>query len=285
MPIAGRVRPLIVDNGLEFANTHLRTAAAQLGFEIVRTPPREPWLKGLVERFMGEVAKFAHRLPGTTHSNAVQHREFEDADLPVLTLSELRDLVTKWVVTVYNANPNRMLGKVPGVARAPIDAWQDKLDLYDVPGLPSKELFIALAGEHEERTVQKYGVAWDHIYYWSPELDRVLTHPDHRSRSISGQPAKYQVHRDPYDLSKIFLHSRHADEIIELPAVEKWVNYTHGLTAHQHRLCRQHELVREEQRSDPIALMKAKAAIIEAGRGALRSGTRKKLERNLVRFL
>ena len=133
--------------------------------------------------------------------------------------------------------------------------------------------------------MQKTGVEWDHIRYWSPELDRILTNPDHRSRSTSGQPAKYPVHRDPYDLSKIFLHSRHANEIIELPAVEKWTNYTQGLTVHQHRLCRQHELIREEQRSDPIALMKAKSAIIEAGRGALRSGTRKKLERNLVRFL
>jgi putative transposase len=93
------------------------------------------------------------------------------------------------------------------------------------------------------------------------------------------------VHRDPYDLSRIYLHSQHADEIIELPAVEKWAEYANGLTAHQHKLCRQHELVREEQRSNPIALMKAKAAIIEAGRGALKSGVRKKLQRDLVRFL
>lgn len=284
-PCMGRTERLFIDNGMEFANTHLRTAAAQLGFEIVRCPPREPWLKGLVERFMGEAARFTHRLPGTTHSNAVQHREFENGELPVLTMPEFRDMVTKWIVTVHNANPNRMLGKVPGVPRAPIDAWRDKLDEFDVPSLPERELFIALAGEHEERTVQKYGVEWDHIRYWCPELDRILTHPDHSLRSTTKAPAKYHVHRDPYDLSKIYLHSRHANEIIELPAVQKWAEYTHGLTAHQHKICRQHELVREGQRNDPDVLMKAKASMIEAGRGALRSGTRKKLERNLVRFL
>lgn len=284
-PCMGRIERLFIDNGMEFANTHLRTAAAQLGFEIVRLPPREPWLKGLVERFMREAAKFAHRLPGTTHSNAVQHREFEDADLPVLTLSEFRDMVTKWIVTVHNANPNRLLGNVPGVSRAPIDAWRDKLDVFDVPSLPDRELFIALAGEHEERTVQKYGVEWDHIRYWSPELDRILTHPNHRSRSTAKGPAKYHVHRDPYDLSKIYLHSRHANEIIELPAEQKWARYTQGLMAHQHKLCRQHELIREGQRNDPDMLMKAKAAIIEAGMGALQSGRRKKIERSLTRFL
>ncbi|MBU2326089.1 MAG: DDE-type integrase/transposase/recombinase [Alphaproteobacteria bacterium] len=284
-PCMGRIERLFIDNGMEFANTHLRTAAAQIGFEIVRLPPRAPWLKGLVERFMREVAKFAHRLPGTTHSNAVQHREFEAADLPVLTLQELRDMVTKWVVTVHNANPNRMLGNVPGVARAPIDAWRDKLDDFDVPSLPERELFIALAGEHEERTVQKYGVEWDHIRYWSPELDRILTHPEHRLKSTANAPAKYHVHRDSYDLSKIYLHSRLASEVLELPAVQKWTEYTHELTAHQHKLCRQHELVREDQRKDPDVLMKAKAAIIEAGMGALRSGSRKKIERSLTRFL
>lgn len=283
-PCMGRIERLFIDNGMEFANTHLRNAAAQLGFEIVRCPPRDPWLKGLVERFMGEAAKFAHRLPGTTHSNSVQHREYEDGELPVLTLPEFRDMVTKWIV-YHNANPNRMLGEVPGVSRSPIDAWRDKLDEFDVPSLPEEELFIALAGEHEERTVQKYGVEWDHIRYWCPELDRILTHPDHSLRSTIGAPAKYHVHRDPYDLSKIYLHSRHANEIIELPAVQKWAEYARGLTAHQHKICRQHELVREGQRNDPDVLMKAKASIIEAGRGALRSGTRKKLERNLVRFL
>lgn len=284
-PCMGRIERLYIDNGMEFANTHLRTAAAQLGFEIVRLPPREPWLKGLVERFMGEAAKFAHRLPGTTHSNAVQHRDFEHADLPVLTLPEFQDMVTKWIVTVHNANPNRMLGNVPGVARAPIDAWRDKLDEFDVPSLPERELFIALAGEHEQRTIQKFGVEWDHIRYWSPELDRILTHPDHRLRTTGRSPAKYHVHRDPYDLSKIYLHSRHANEIIELPAVQKWAAYTRRLTAHQHRLCRQHELIREGQRNDPDMLMRAKAAIIEAGMGALRSGRRKKIERSLTRFL
>lgn len=284
-PCMGRINRLFIDNGLEFANTHLQTAASQLGFEIVRLPPREPWLKGLVERFMREAAKFAHRLPGTTHSNAVDHRQYEEPELPVLTMTEFRDMVTKWIVTVYNVSPNRALGKVPGVPRRPIDAWADKLDVFDVPSLPEKELFIALAGEHEERTVQNYGVEWDHIRYWSQELDRILTHPDHRLKSSGGKPAKYQVHRNPYDLSKIYLHSRHANEIIELPAVQKWAAYTQGLSVHQHRLCRQHELVREGQRSNPDQLMKAKAAIIEAGRGALKSGTRKKLERTLVRFL
>ena len=194
-------------------------------------------------------------------------------------------MVTKWIVTVYNVCPNRMLGMVPGVARAPIDAWRDKLDKFDVPNLPEKELFIALAGEHTERTVQKYGVEWDHIRYWCPGLDRILTHPDHSLRSTAKAPAQYHVHRDPYDLSKIYLHNPYANEIIEVPAAQRWAEYTIGLTSHQHKLCRQHELVREGQRNDPDILMRAKASIIEAGWGRLRSGTRKKLERNLVRFL
>lgn len=284
-PCMGRIERLFIDNGKEFANGQLAAAAVELGFEIHRLPPREPWHKGLVERFMGSVAAFTHNLPGTTLSNSVQRRDYENIDPPVLTLSECRDLVTKWIVTVYNRRPNRMLGSAPGVARAPIDAWRDKLDLLDIPGLPDPELFIALSGERAMRTVQKYGVEWDHIRYWSPELDRILAHPKHQLKSTKTDSAHYQVRRDPYDLSRIFLFNHHANEVIELPVVERWQQYAQGLSVHQHRMCREHESIREEQRSDPKALWKARAALIEAGRGALRSGMRKKLERNLTRFL
>lgn len=284
-PCMGRIERLYIDNGKEFANGHLASAAQDLGFEIYRLPPREPWHKGLVERFMGEVARFSHRFPGTTHSNAVAHRDYENPEAPVLTLAEFRDLATKWIVSDYNRRPNRMLGDAPGVARAPIDAWRDKLDLMDLPALPAKELFIALAGEREERTVQKYGVEWDHIRYWSPELDRILAHPDHRPKSSGANSAKYRVHRDPYDLSIIYLHNHHANEVMMLPVVEKWRDYASDLTLHQHKMCREHELIREEQRSDPDALWKARSALIEAGMGALQSGRRKNLQRKLTRFL
>ncbi|MDF1769105.1 Mu transposase C-terminal domain-containing protein [Maricaulis sp.] len=284
-PCMGRIENLYIDNGREFANGHLLAAAADLGFNLIRLPPREPWHKGLVERFMREVARFSHRFPGTTHSNAVQHRDYEEPEAPVLTLSEFRDLATKWIVTDYNRRPNRGLGRAPGVPRAPIDAWRDKLDLLDSPSLPSEELFIALAGQTAERTVQKYGVEWDHIRYWSPDLDRILAHPDHRGQSSKACSAKYHVRRDPYDVSKVYLYNHHAKEVIELPVVDKWRKYTKGLSVFQHRLCREHELMREEHRSDPEALWKARAALINAGMGALRSGRRKQLERKLTRYL
>jgi putative transposase len=178
-----------------------------------------------------------------------------------------------------------MLGEVPGVRRAPIDAWRDKLNLLDIPALPSEELFIALAGERTTRTVQKYGVEWDHIRYWSPELDRILAHPDYRQQTRGHKSAQYEVRRDPYDLSQIYLYNHHANEVMVLPVVERWAKYTEGLSVHEHRLCREHETIREEQRGEPDALWKARAALIEAGMGHLRSGRRKKLELKLRRFL
>lgn len=284
-PCWGRPENVFIDNGREFANGHLLAAASDLGFAIHRLAPREPWLKGLVERFMRTITGLSHLFPGTTLSNSVQRRDYQNIDLPTLTLSQCRDLVTKWIVTVYNHRPNRMLGDAPGVARAPIDAWRDKLDALDVPALPNPELFIALAGERETRTVQKYGVEWDHIRYWSPELDRVLAHPEHEIRSTNTRTAKYHIRRDPFDLSKIYLYNHHANERIVVPVVDQWRQYTQNLSKHEHRLCREHESIREEQRSDPTALWKARAALIEAGKGKLKEGRRKQLERNLTRFL
>ena len=111
-PCMGRIESLFIDNGLEFANTHLRTAAAQLGFQICRLPPREPWLKGLVERFMGEAARFAHRLPGTTHSNAVEHRQYEEPE-PIQSLGGFL------MVRVINKNiPDTSLALTGGQEKA-----------------------------------------------------------------------------------------------------------------------------------------------------------------------
>ncbi|GAA5056383.1 hypothetical protein GCM10023208_21060 [Erythrobacter westpacificensis] len=284
-PCFGRIEKLIVDNGREFVNDQLLSAAANLGFQIERNSPRMPWEKGLVERIMREVSRMAHLLPGTTLSNSVQRRDYENIDFPTLTLSECRDLITKWIVTVYNRRPNRMLGNAPGVGRSPIDAWRDKLNELDFASLPDTELFLALSGEREMRTVQKSGVVWDHISYWSPELDRIIAHPNHELKSSSTKTAQYLVRRDPFDLSKIYLYNHHVSEVLELPVVERWRKYATDLSKHEHALCRAHESIREEQRSDPVALWKARAELIEAGKGKLKSGRRKQIERSLVRLL
>jgi putative transposase len=41
---------------------------------------------------MGEAAKFAHRLLERRTLNAVEHRRYEEPELPVVTLTELRDV-------------------------------------------------------------------------------------------------------------------------------------------------------------------------------------------------
>lgn len=284
-PCIGRIERLYIDNGREFANNQLPAAATELGFEIHRLQPGEPWAKGGNEGLFADYARFVHQFAGTTMSNAVKRRDFEDLDPPVLTLKEFTDLTIKWIVTVYNRTPNRTLGDAPGVPRAPIDAWRDKVDLLDFPALPDPELFLALAGQVTERTVQKYGVDWDHITYWSPELDRILTHPDHRSISRGKASAKYTVRRDPYDLSKVYLSNHHQNEVIEVPVCERWREYTTDLTAFQHRACLEHARVRESQRAQPDALWRARQALTEIARGAVDTTKRKKIDRRLKRFL
>ena len=284
-PCMGRIERLFIDNGREFANGQLVAAATELGFEIQRLQPREPWTKGGNERVFADYARFVHQFAGTTMSNAVVRRDFEDLDPPVLTLKEFTDLTIKWIVTVFNRSPNRTLGDTPGVGKAPIDAWRDKVDMLDFPALPHRELFLALAGQVTERTVQKYGVEWDHITYWSPELDRILAHPGHRSISRGKASAKYTVRRDPYDLSKVYLSNHHQNEVIEVPVCQRWQDYTKELTVFQHRACLEHARVRESQRAQPDALWRARQELTEIARGAVDTTKRKKIDRQLKRFL
>lgn len=284
-PCFGRPEEIFFDNGKEFLNRALQASSPQLGFKITRLPPREPWLKGLVEGFMGQVANLVHAFPGTTKSSWLELKDYENIDHPIFTLKELDALFTKWLVTDRHRSPNRNLGTVPGVGRAPIDALHDKVNELDVAELPDPTLFVALAGEVAHRTVQKTGITWDHIIYWSTDLDAVLAHPDHRERSGRNGPAQYRVRRDPYDLSKVYLVNHHSDSIITVPACDRWREYTQDLTAYQHRCAREHAKVVEGQRFDPEALSRAKHELRQAAIGVLRSGIRKKTERRVARYL
>jgi putative transposase len=65
----GLPETLVVDNGPEFVGRDLDDACGQLGIVIERTPVRQPWYKGSIERhFRTHNTGLVHTLPGTTAS-------------------------------------------------------------------------------------------------------------------------------------------------------------------------------------------------------------------------
>jgi putative transposase len=283
-PCFGRVENLIVDNALHFLGDNIKSAARELGFHILPCRRREPWLKGGLERFFGSMnTGLVHQLPGTTRQNVLARKDHEYLGEACLTLAEFRGLFEFWVRDIYHMEIQNGLGPIPGVGARPLTVWRDKVKSYSSPMLPSRDIFISLAGDIDERTIQKDGIAWDYIKYESPELWGVLADPRHKRRS-DGSASRYKVVRDPFDLSEISLID-HDGGVRRIPASLAYRDYATGLSLHQHQVVVNNAREARKGDVDLDALMEAKAYLAEVAAKLRAHPGRRKVQRALARYL
>jgi putative transposase len=283
-PCVGSIETLFVDNAFHFIGENIQAAGLQLGFNTTILLPREPWLKGSIERFFGTLnTGLVHRLPGTTGSNVIKRREVDIPSLPTLTMEAFEALLVYWICDVYHAQPHRGAGFIPGVPDVPLRLWAEKLDAHLAPQPPSTDLFIALAGERETRVIGRQGIEWDRIKYQSPDLMAVKSHPDHKANK--GSATRYQVVRDPFDLGSISLINHHTNEVVRVPAAHAYSSYAQGTTAYQHQVClkRARELVGSSV--DIEALQHARELLGAAIHSIVEQDSFKKTHRKLARFM
>lgn len=235
----GRIENLFTDNGPEFKNRSIKEAAQQLGFNLIYLPKKEPWLKGQLENYFRQLGiGLTHNLPGTTLEHALATRDYETLGEATVYVDQFDSMLAHWVFDVYNARPNKTLGFIRGFDSgvAPLDAWRAKKNELECDQLPSRELFIALAGLIEKRTIQNNGIRIDHIIYEGPMLTQIVAHPKHRSRQRNKESSTYLVARDPYDLGRVFLVDPYTGNRIEVPACAAHAEYASGLTLFEHQV-------------------------------------------------
>ena len=284
-PCYGRIGDLHVDNALHFIGDNIRSAGRELGFNVVRLQPRQPWLKGALERFFRTLNEgLVHKDLGTTLANFYDRNQNEELGDPALTLDEFEALLTHFICKVYHSGPRKALGVIRGVGAEPIRAWREKAERYETPPLPDRELFIALAGDRDRRTIQRNGITWDHITYESHELIGVLSNAKHRARASGQSATTYEVVRDPSDLGQIHLIDHHAHRRITVPATLAHQAYASGRTLHQHRVIMAHAKRRGEG-ANWEALIRARDELASVVEEMRRHPSRKTLERRVARFL
>lgn len=112
-PIFGVPDCLLLDNGKEFRGRDLQNAAAHFGVDLRFSPPRMPWFKGPIERFLLTIKdSLVAALPSRTFPlKEIQPEEKNNS--PVIDLEDLRTILIKWVVDVYHQTPHRSNGLTP----------------------------------------------------------------------------------------------------------------------------------------------------------------------------
>jgi putative transposase len=291
----GRFKRLYVDNALHFIGKNIQNAAAQLKFEVVEFLPAKGSLKGAEERLLGILNSKVHNLPGSTLSNTAERRRRAEVEQPpVLTISEFRAFIVKWICDVYHITPHEGLGPLRTLKGIPWHRWKEDIDKVHIAPLPPEEDFVALAGDIDFRAINKKGIRWDHIYYQSAELEILRTHPKHKQgrtredwAGLEHEGTKYKVTRDPFNLGFIYVENPYdyGPRVIKVPAVRQ--DYAAALTLHQHLVnianCKA-DVLKKAKEPEEI-LLRARARLSEALVGLLELRNKQGIESKLARYL
>jgi putative transposase len=284
-PCRGRFKRIYVDNALHFIGLNIQHAGNELNFEIVELRPGEPWLKGAEERLLGILnRKVAHLSPGTTMSNVAERKEYAEAlEQPVLTLKEFEAFLVKYICDEFHWQKHDGLGPLRTLPDVPIRIWQNEISSVKIRDLPHPDTFAALAGDIDERTVQHYGIEWDHIIYQHEDLIQIRIHPEHKEGRGRHRGTRYRVTRDPQDLGRIWVFDPYRKVRIEVPAVR--ADYAAGLTLQQHRVIVAHHLRTVGAFVDIDGLLRTRGAMLVEIERIRKARVSQGIERKLARFL
>ena len=210
-PVWGMIRTIHTDNGKDLCSNLIQTACEEHGINIQRRPVKRPEFGGHIERMMKRLADEIHTLPGTTFSNPKQRGEYNSPKEAALTYDVLYRWIVDWIVNDYHLTEHR------GIGMPPIQKWSDGLkfgskgrSIGQLPPIQNPEAFKISFLPHIERTVQRDGISWDTMHYYSPSLKKFI------KRKHGRNSEQVTVRRDPRNITKIYFKNPDTKEYEEI---------------------------------------------------------------------
>ncbi|MGW3121928.1 Mu transposase C-terminal domain-containing protein [Streptomyces sp. NPDC001107] len=213
-------RPVIVpetivcDHGSVFISHAFRASCRYLGINLQPAHKATPTDKGTIEKTLGSVATlFAQFVAGYTGSTTDRRgRGLEEG--PLWSLPELQNLLDEWIIAIWQTRPHDSLRDPDAPARAfsPNEKYATLLESCGYVPVPlSGEDYVELLPERWQ-AINAYGIRIKHRTYDSPELN-----PLRRQRSgVTTKKGLWEVHYDPYDVSRIWVRDTRADRWITM---------------------------------------------------------------------
>ncbi|MEY9418045.1 putative transposase [Bradyrhizobium japonicum] len=198
---------LVTDHGRDFKSNSMVEAAHALGFRLRHVRPKEPWLKGKIERWFKSLAEeIIHVLPGTVFARIEDRKFYNSEKQAVLTIHELNWIVAKWVIDVYHQRPHSKLGTSP--AKMWAQGLKEITPLRDVPD----DLLVPMMGLVIPRTLRNGGVQYLGLRWDSEDFGLV--------RAYLPSTADVQVRIDPLDVSTAYIFDERERKWVEGHLVE-----------------------------------------------------------------
>jgi putative transposase len=203
-PCYGLMKSIYMDNAKEFHGKMLERACQEYGIEINFRPVATPNYGGHIERLLGTVLRELHTLPGTTFSNTKDRKYYDAEGKACFTLKELEKWLATFIVGVYHQRMHTGINTTP-IARynEAILGNESQIGIglsHPIENeLKLKLDFMPVA----ERSVQRYGVSIDSIWYYHDIL-RKWIHSFEKPNAQYKTLRKFAFKRDPRDISAVY---------------------------------------------------------------------------------
>lgn len=177
-PCFGGPKVIVPDRGKEFRSFTFVEAMSRLGARVEYAPALKAWYKGTIERFIQTLSRNTfERVEGTTFSNwFLRNKEAIPEKVARTTLTQLNELVTRYIVSVYHQRTHRSLGS------SPLRAYEESVTRHGMRPPLGPEQVAVLTSPPAWHKVQKTGIRYQLVDY--ADRDGILAdlsiHPLHR---------------------------------------------------------------------------------------------------------
>ncbi|WP_374118564.1 integrase [Streptomyces sp. 8L] len=269
---------IVCDRGKAFISENFRSACRTLEITFQPCHPRSPAEKPHIERTLESVATmFCQFFPGYLGRTA-EHRGRNVEDEPLWSMLEIQEFLDEWLIAEWQNRSHDGL-RDPGSPGRTFTPNQKYASLLESAGYVP----LALTGDDYVellpatwRAVNSYGIKINHRVYDSADLGPFRRQPS----GVARKKDLWEVHRDPYDASWIWVRNHWADGWVPVP----WrhlgtVPQPFGDLAWDHAAAD----LRQRGESDPTEEQITQAVadlLIRANKGPASNGTRRPSRRD-----
>ena len=201
---------VVIDHGKVFLSEVFLRAAGTLGISVQPAHQLTPTDKATIERTFGTInTLFCQHVAGYTGRD-VTRRGSGVEDQELWSLADLQELLDEWVIAGWQCRPHEGLRHpfTPDRPCSPNDAYAALVAAAGyVPVALTGEDYIELMPA-DWRTIGDGGIQIDYRTYNCAELGPYRRQPS----GIAGKGTRWEVHYDPYDVSRIWVRDHHAQE-------------------------------------------------------------------------
>lgn len=162
-----RPEKLMHDSGNAYIAYVTEALCAQLRIDKIAAPKAKPYIRGLMERIFRTIHScLLEAIPGKTFSNTVLRGEYNSEAEAVLSLDDLIQVLTIWIVDIYHNNPN--LGRD---GSTPSELWNHEMTVgKGCRPVPDLKTMSHVFGTTLTRQAQHTGIRIMHANYFSNEF-------------------------------------------------------------------------------------------------------------------